>query len=72
VEERKMFEDTPEGQQSTSSNVISDETGDLDVRFALWREFCAENGVSVETLPSELSGEAKTRWEKMKESDLFQ
>lgn len=65
-----MLEDTREEQPSSSSNVISDETGPLDVRFALWRRFCAENGLTVETLPSELSGEAKTEWEKLKQSDL--
>jgi hypothetical protein len=62
-----MLADKPE---EPSSNVIPDETGQLDVRFALWRKFCAENGVPVETLPSELSGEAKTAWETLKESDL--
>lgn len=57
-------------EQSTKSNEIAGETGQLDTRFVLWRAFCAESGVSVETLPSELSGEAKERWEKMKDSEL--
>jgi hypothetical protein len=55
---------------SSPSNVISDDTGGLDVRFALWRKFCAENSVAVDTLPSELSEEVKGKWEKLKEEDL--
>jgi len=55
---------------SSSSNVISDETGELDVRFALRREFCGERGLPVETLPSELSAEDKGVWEKLKDTEL--
>jgi hypothetical protein len=66
-----MFEDTPDDQPSQPSNEISDETGSLDVRFALWKKFCAENGVPVESLPSGLSGEEKIEWEKLKERDLL-
>lgn len=63
----------PENTRDTKpsfSNVISDETGQFDVRFALWRKFCSNNGLAVETLPSELSEDEKTEWEKLKESDL--
>lgn len=56
--------------EQTLSNVISDETGQYDARFMLWRVFCADNNVPVETLPSELSGEIKDRWEQMKEKQL--
>ena len=52
------------------TNEISDETGQYDARFLLWRKFCAENGVPVETLPSDLSGEVKERWEKIKAERL--
>jgi hypothetical protein len=52
------------------SNAISDETGQFDARFTLWRMFCAENNISVETLPGDLSGDAKEKWEKMKEMRL--
>ena len=48
------------------SNEISDGTGQFDARFVLWRRFCAETGVAVETLPSELTGELKDKWEKLK------
>ncbi|HEY0320794.1 MAG TPA: hypothetical protein VGC66_07575 [Pyrinomonadaceae bacterium] len=52
------------------TNEISDETGQYDTRFILWRQFCTQNNISVETLPGDLSGEAKEKWEKMKEERL--
>jgi hypothetical protein len=51
-------------------NVISDETGQFDLRFILWRQFCAQNNVSVETLPSQLEGDQKEKWEELKSSRL--
>ena len=51
-------------------NVISDETGQFDLRFVLWRHFCAQNDISVETLPSQLDGEQKEKWEELKSSRL--
>ena len=51
-------------------NVISDETGQFDLRFILWRHFCAENNLPVETLPSQLSGEMKDKWDEMKSTKL--
>ncbi len=65
-----MVNENPKEAPSTSE-VISDETGKLDVRFALWRRFCAENDVSVDSLPSELSEEAKEKWNKLKEIELL-
>jgi len=56
--------------QAIQPPTISDETGQLDSRFMLWRMFCTETGVDVETMPSELDGELKTRWEKMKDKQL--
>ncbi len=52
------------------SNQISEETGQFDARFVLWRLFCAENNIPVETLPSELRGEVRQRWEKLKDREL--
>ncbi len=52
------------------SNEISDETGQHDARFLLWRKFCSENGVPVETLPSQLTPEQKETWESMKSRSL--
>jgi hypothetical protein len=52
------------------SNEISDGTGQFDTRFVLWRRFCADNNIPVETLPSDLTGEIKDRWEKLKNEQL--
>lgn len=52
------------------TNEISDETGQYDMRFLLWRQFCAANDIPVETLPGDLTGETKKRWEQLKESRL--
>ena len=52
------------------SNEISEETGAFDTRFILWRDFCARYNVPVETLPSELTGEAKEKWERLKDERL--
>ena len=48
-------------------NEVSDETGQFDPRFRLWRQFCADRGIPVESLPSTLSDELKQEWEKFKE-----
>jgi hypothetical protein len=61
----KVAEEKP-----TVPNEISDETGQYDARFVLWRKFCADNNVPVETLPSDLSGDIKDRWEKLKAERL--
>jgi len=58
------------GEKPELSNEVSDETGQYDVRFLLWRKFCGENNVPVETLPGELKGEIKEKWESMKEDRL--
>lgn len=59
-----------DGSPQRPSNEISPLTGELDARFMLWRVFCAENAIAVDSLPSELRGEAKERWEKFKEERL--
>jgi hypothetical protein len=51
-------------------NIISDETGQFDLRFVLWRHFCSQNNIPVETLPSQLDGEQKEQWEELKNSRL--
>jgi hypothetical protein len=56
--------------QTPIDNVISDETGQFDMRFILWRHFCAQNNIPVETLPSQLNNEQRERWEELKESRL--
>lgn len=55
---------------AAGSNTVTDETGQFDARFMLWRSFCARYDVPVDALPSELSGEAKEAWEKLKDNAL--
>ena len=52
------------------TNEIQEGTGQFDARFMLWRTFCAEHGVPVETLPSDLQGDIKEKWEKLKNERL--
>ena len=51
-------------------NTISDETGQFDLRFILWRHFCMQNEIPVETLPSQLTDAQKDIWEELKASRL--
>jgi hypothetical protein len=51
-------------------NVISDETGEFDQRFILWRRFCSLNNIPVETLPSQLNPEQHRLWEELKANRL--
>jgi hypothetical protein len=64
-EDLKVAEEKP-----TIPNEISDETGQYDARFLLWRKFCADQGIPVETLPSDLNGDIKEQWEKLKAARL--
>jgi hypothetical protein len=57
-------------QDKPIDNVISDETGQFDLRFILWRHFCEENNLPVETLSSQLSDDMKDKWEELKASKL--
>ena len=51
-------------------NSVSDSTGQYDLRFVLWRQFCAQQGIEVDTLPSQLSNDQKDLWEEMKAKRL--
>ena len=44
--------------------------GPRDVRYRLWQQFCADNNVSVESLPSELETEVRLLWQRLKEESL--
>ena len=57
-------------QPTPVDNVISEQTGQFDLRFVLWRHFCATNNIPVESLPSQLNDEQKEKWEKLKASRL--
>jgi hypothetical protein len=51
-------------------NSVSDSTGQFDLRFVLWRQFCAEYDIPVDTLPSQLENEHKDLWEERKAERL--
>lgn len=65
-----MVRDKKKEEPVPVDNVISDQTGQFDLRFILWRHFCAQNSIPVETLPSQLDGEQKESWEQLKNSRL--
>jgi len=51
-------------------NSVSENTGQYDLRFVLWRQFCAKYNVPVDTLPSQLDEQQKEWWEEMKSQRL--
>jgi len=57
-------------QENAILNEVSDETGQFDPRFVLWRKFCAVQGIPVASLPADLPGELKEQWEKLKAGGL--
>ena len=61
---------TERKKQPELDNSVSDSTGQYDLRFVLWRQFCAQNGIAVDTLPSQLDDDQKDRWEEMKAKRL--
>jgi CheY-like chemotaxis protein len=69
---RKLIEKLLRGvsgeEREVRRSAVSSETGRLDPRFMLWRMFCAESRIPVETLPSELDREQKKRWERIKKN----
>ena len=62
--------DKREEKKPAVPNVISEETGQFDARFLLWRDFCARHNVPVETLPGDLPPDARAEWDKLKNSRL--
>ena len=56
--------------QPPVDNSVSDSTGQYDLRFVLWRQFCAKYQIPVDTLPSQLNDEQKELWEAMKANRL--
>lgn len=65
-----MSKKNPSEKQSVP-NEISDDTGQYDIRFLLWRQFCAEHGLPVATMPSDLEGDISDEWEQLKEERLY-
>jgi hypothetical protein len=65
-----MLRSKPKKELPPVDNSVSDSTGQYDLRFVLWRQFCAQNNIPVDTLPSQLDGEQKERWDQMKQKRL--
>ena len=51
-------------------NTVSEQTGQYDMRFLLWRHFCSQNHIPVETLPSQLNEDQRVKWEALKADRL--
>ena len=67
---RELVSEAVPQEKEPVPNDVSDDTGDFDPRFALWRSFCAEHGVPVETLPGDLAEPLKERWEGFKDEEI--
>ena len=52
--------------RAPSANTIAAYRRDL----ALWRSFCAEHGVPVETMPGDLDEPLRGQWDGFKEEEL--
>ena len=61
---------TQKDDEKKITNKIPEGTGQFDARFLLWRKFCSDNDVPVDTLPSQLTGKAKEKWEELKADEL--
>jgi hypothetical protein len=67
---RELVSEAVPQEKEPVPNAVSDGSGELDPRFALWRSFCAEHGVPVETLPGDLAEPLKEAWEGVKEEEI--
>jgi hypothetical protein len=65
-----MLRSKPKNKPRPVDNSVSESTGQYDLRFVLWRQFCSQHNIPVDTLPSQLNEEQKERWEEMKEKRL--
>jgi len=65
-----MWKGKQKNQRPPVDNTVSDETGAFDLRFLLWRHFCEQNNIPVETLPSQLSNDQKEKWDELKANRL--
>ncbi|HEY6804610.1 MAG TPA: hypothetical protein VI306_13640 [Pyrinomonadaceae bacterium] len=65
-----MMKGKPNNEPPPVDNSVSDTTGQYDLRFVLWRQFCAQNNIPVDTLPSQLDSDQKELWEQMKQKRL--
>jgi CheY-like chemotaxis protein len=52
----------------TSPSGRARQTGPQDSRYVLWRMFCVESNIPVETLPSQLDKNLRQKWEEIKKN----
>jgi hypothetical protein len=67
---RNLVSEVLDQEKEPVLNIVSDDTGSFDPRFALWRSFCAKHGVPVETMPGDLTELLKEQWEGFKEEEI--
>ena len=65
-----MLKRKQKNQPPPVDNTVSDQTGAFDLRFLLWRHFCEQNNIPVETLPSQLNHDQKEKWDDLKAKRL--
>jgi hypothetical protein len=65
-----MTKGKPKDKPPQIDNAVSEQTGQYDMRFLLWRQFCSQNNIAVETLPSQLDEAQKDKWEALKADRL--
>jgi hypothetical protein len=65
-----MNKGKPKDKQPPIDNTVSEQTGQYDMRFLLWRHFCSQNHIPVDTLPSQLNEDQKEKWEALKADRL--
>lgn len=58
--------ETNNGQQPTIINSVSDNTGEDDPQFMLWRAFCSVNSIEVNLLVSQSDDEQREKWNELK------
>jgi hypothetical protein len=62
--------DEKKQEKTKVTNIINEHTGQFDARFLLWRKFCAENDVPIDSMPGDLKGEARQKWDQLKSEEL--
>lgn len=67
---RELINEVVPQEKEPVENAVDDDTGEIDPRFTLWRTFCAEHGVPVETLPGDLAEPLRERWEGLKDKEI--
>ena len=67
---RELVSEVAPTDKEPVANTVDDDTGEIDPRFTLWRSFCAEHGVPVETMPGDLPEPLRKHWEGLKDKEI--